>query len=286
MNIIKRKVDKFTMHLCPSDGGISSALINAGGREAVFMHLIKENIHDGDICLDLGANIGYATLFMADKCGPSGKVYAVEPDPHNLNLLKLNIEENNFHEICQVGQCLISDTDGEQDFWLANAPNLNSVKRTHNSIKKILVNSLSLPSYLKDKDCPNFIKMDVEGHEAPILSGALDYFCDHHVNIKILIEVHPQFYDSDNDFEKVLADYFNNGFNTKHVVSTPVPQPRLFKESGYFPSSSFHTDGFHRGLYNGIRNEDTLRFACRKNTEGASQKIVRSIMIEKAPVSL
>jgi FkbM family methyltransferase len=281
MIILKRKVDKFTMHLCPSDGGISRVLMNRGKREAGFMHLIRENINTGDICFDLGANIGYATLFMADKCGASGKVYAIEPDPHNLNLLNLTIEENNFQNIVDVEQCMVSNIDKDQDFWIARAPNLNSVHKTKHSIRKIVVKSHRLDSFLENKECPNFIKMDVEGHEVQILDAAVDYFSKQDKNIKILMEVHPQYYSEENSLEKVFEKYFASGFNCKHIISTPNPQPKLFKDSGYEPIMSFKTDGFHRGLYENIKNEDAIKFTCRLNREGSSKKIARSIMIEK-----
>ena len=281
MNVIKRPIDKFTMILCPEDNGISTALMTQGYREAVFMHLIKENIKQGDTCLDLGANIGYATLFMADNCGPSGKVYAVEPDPHNIILLRENISENNFDERCEIEQCLISNTNGSQDFWIADAPNLNSVSKTKRSVKSISVPSYDLPNFLQDKECPNFIKMDVEGHEVQILDAGLEYFTKQETSIKILLEVHPQFYNEENNFAKTLEKYFENGFSTKYVTSTPVAQPLKFKEANYEPITSFNTDGAVRGLYDCVSNEKLIEFSCYENKEGASKKIVRSFMIEK-----
>lgn len=281
MKIEKHPIDKFLMHLCPKDGGISQALIRAGAREKVFMRLIRENIKEGDTCLDLGANIGYATLFMADRCGESGKIYAVEPDPHNTNLLKLNIEENNYTDRCEITQCLISDTNEEQDFWIASAPNLNSVQKTSRSTKKITVPSYTLSSFMKDKRPLNFIKMDVEGHEVNILDAGLDYFADQSAPINILLEVHPQFYSSDNSLEDVFKKYFAAGFSVKYVVSTPIPQPKPFKEASYTPIDSVKTDGFVRGLYNNISNDDALRFACHENHYHGSKKIVRSLMISR-----
>ena len=38
--------------------------------------------------MDLGANIGYITLLMAELVGPNGRIYAIEPDPSNFELLK------------------------------------------------------------------------------------------------------------------------------------------------------------------------------------------------------
>ena len=52
-----KKVEKFTMKLDINDGGISSVLHRVGIREKLFMGLLKRSIKDGDVCIDLGANI-------------------------------------------------------------------------------------------------------------------------------------------------------------------------------------------------------------------------------------
>ncbi len=173
MGYARKKVDKFDMHLDLTDGGISSVLYHQGGREKVFMSILKSTVKEGDVCFDLGANIGYPTMFMADKVGKDGVVYCAEPDPHNIELLELNIKENNFKDRCEVNQCAVTKEDGEIDFWLASAPNLNSVQKTKNSKEKITVPSYNFSTYFKDRKYPNFIKMDVEGAEVDILDGAV-----------------------------------------------------------------------------------------------------------------
>ena len=50
--------------------------------------LIKKEIEQGNIVLDIGANIGYYTLIVAKLVGKNGKVFAFEPDPTNFALLK------------------------------------------------------------------------------------------------------------------------------------------------------------------------------------------------------
>ena len=66
--IVEKKIDKFNMKLDLSDNGISSALYHSGAREKAFMSLLQKTVKEGDICVDLGANIGYTALFMLDKC--------------------------------------------------------------------------------------------------------------------------------------------------------------------------------------------------------------------------
>jgi FkbM family methyltransferase len=278
---VKKRIDGFMMHLDLDDGGISTPLYFSGGRELAFMAILKETVSEGMVCLDIGANIGHTTLYMLRNVGDSGFVYAIEPDPHNLELLESNVQENLFQSRCEIAQIVISDKNEEIDFWLADRPNLNSVRRTGHSKKQIKVPAYALGTFLQDRKCPDFIKMDVEGHEVKILEGGLRYFTINPCNVHILLEVHPQFYDRDNDLSAILNKYFSIGFFPKYVVSTPISQPRLFKEAAYVPSRIVHTDGRERGIYENVRQEDLIRFACRENIEGEARKIVRSFLLTR-----
>jgi len=283
MSLVTKQVDDHEMILDIHDGGISNVLYRVGHRERVFMSILRNEVNKDMTVIDLGANIGYTTLIMCKNVG-DGRVYAIEPDPHNIDILTKNIEHNNYKDVCKITQAAIDKEDGNLEFWIASAPNLNSVQKTKNSIRKIDVPAMSLPSFIEkemDGAYPNFIKMDIEGHEVSVFEGALDYFTDNPRSTKILMEVHPQFYNEENNFENILTEYMKIGFNCKYVVSTPVSQPRLFAERGYKPKHEISTDGFVRGFYDTVSNEDLVEFACKQHEEGSSKKIVRSFMIER-----
>ena len=269
------------MNLNLVDNGISAALYTHGAREKAFMSILNRTVQKGDVCIDLGANIGYTTLFMLRNVGSEGYVYAIEPDQHNIDMLRSNIVLNGFSNRCDIDKCVISDSVKETDFWIAKHPNLNSVKKTKHSIRKETIQAYSLTSYMEGKEYPNFIKMDVEGHEVKIFEGGLDYFTKNPGKTSFLVEVHPHFYDEENNFEAILEEYFKIGFNCDYVVSTPIPRPQLFKDNHYYPSEEILTDGFKRGVYKKIKNKHLLEFACRENIEGRSKKIVRSFMLTR-----
>ncbi len=90
-NLVKKKIDDFQMHLNLEDGGISAALYTNGEREKAFMGILKDTVRPGMVCVDLGGNIGYTTLPMLKNVGEEGLVYAIEPDPQNIDMLRLNI---------------------------------------------------------------------------------------------------------------------------------------------------------------------------------------------------
>ena len=286
MTLVKKEINGMMMHLNLSDGGISAPLYSNGIREAAFMAIMDDTVTEGMTCIDLGANIGYATLLMLRNVGKNGFVYAIEPDPNNLDLLESNIKENNFQDKCELIKCAMSNYDGELSFWQSSRPNCSSVLKTKTSINEIKRPCYTLNTFLQNRKYPNFIKMDIEGHETQVFEGGLDYFSKNNKGVtNILLEVHPQFYSKDNDFAKILKEYFKIGFKPKYVISTPVPQPRLFKEKNYTPFQEIPTDGVVRGIYNNIKEEDLIEFACKENIEDSgrkvSKKIVRSFMITR-----
>ena len=136
---VERIINGMNMHLDLEDGGISEALYYRGEREKVFMSIMNHVVNEDMVCFDLGSNIGYTTLLMCRNVGRNGKVYGIEPDEHNLELLKKNISANDF-ENCEITHCAMSNFDGEIDFWMAESgPNLSSVQKTKHSTKKISV---------------------------------------------------------------------------------------------------------------------------------------------------
>jgi predicted methyltransferase len=48
----------------------------------------RERLRPGDVVIDIGANVGDYTAFVATLVGPSGHVYAVEPAPANISTLR------------------------------------------------------------------------------------------------------------------------------------------------------------------------------------------------------
>ena len=50
-------------------------------------NLLKSIVKEGMVVVDVGSNIGYHTLYMANLVGAAGKVYAFEPDQNNFRLL-------------------------------------------------------------------------------------------------------------------------------------------------------------------------------------------------------
>ncbi|MDH3224245.1 MAG: FkbM family methyltransferase [Gemmatimonadota bacterium] len=54
--------------------------------------LVKGLVGRGDVCLDVGANVGFYACHLGRLVGSTGKVFAFEPEPRNAVRLETNSE--------------------------------------------------------------------------------------------------------------------------------------------------------------------------------------------------
>jgi FkbM family methyltransferase len=74
------------------DEAIASAIPAFGIWQEGLGTEIKSLLRPAMTAVDVGAGVGYSALLMAECVGPSGRVVAVEPDPRNAHVLRLNAE--------------------------------------------------------------------------------------------------------------------------------------------------------------------------------------------------
>jgi FkbM family methyltransferase len=137
--------------------------------------IIREEIHEGDIVIDVGANIGYYTLIFAQLVGKSGKVIAFEPEPKNFEILKKNVEINNYNNVILEPK-IVSEKCGKMKLYVSDSDIVAHRIQKMDTLKNFVeVESVTLDDYLKklnlDKKV-NFIKIDVEGAEPNVLEGS------------------------------------------------------------------------------------------------------------------
>lgn len=116
--------------------------------------------------------LGYYALLESRLVGEEGKVYAIEPVPENIKLLKRNIEINQYSNI-DIFQLAVGDNNGSGFIYLFNGSNLHSMNKNNSFESKhsIPVKIITLDKFLEDKPYPNIIRMDTEGYEEEIIKG-------------------------------------------------------------------------------------------------------------------
>jgi FkbM family methyltransferase len=284
------KFDGFKMHLLNNDPGISASLLKPGGykkREPAFMTILKREIKPGSVAMDIGANLGFVTLYMCRGVGDKGLIYAVEPSSSNYEILNLNIKLNGFGSIASAENLAVSDINGDVEFFMSDYSNLGSLRRfDKTNAGSATVKCVNLDSYLKDKEMPEFYKMDIEGAEVNVLNGMSSVLRNSVPGTKILMEVHPQFYKG-NEMALALESVLDVNFYFKYVISAAIPCPKLFANKGYKPVEIYKSGAWARGVFVDISADDAILFAAYPHEEyvkargKSTPKIVRSIMLEK-----
>lgn len=146
-----------------------------------------------DIYIDLGANIGWETMFASKM---AGQCVAVEPDRDNAELLKKNLLANNMDNVI-VAECAVSNTQGKAQLFSSNDNfgnhilNPMYISEEHSSHYEVPAETLdSLFEQLQlDQSKIKLIKMDIQGSEAYALQGGSKFFAQHHP--KIIFEYSP-----------------------------------------------------------------------------------------------
>ena len=148
-------------------------------KEGDFFLFLDEIKGDGDV-LDVGANIGIMTYHLSKKF-PKKLIYAIEPMPNNLNVLKKIIKHYHLNNV-KVLPYALGETSGDIEMVL---PVNGKVKMqglahvVHDSInewnegEKIKVECKTLDE-LFDKSSICAIKMDIENFEYFALKGGIN----------------------------------------------------------------------------------------------------------------
>ncbi len=134
--------------------------------------LIHQRLRPGFCFVDVGANIGGYSLFVAAAAGPGAKILAIEPQPEIFGRLTFNIGLNPFGTV-KAMDCAVADQDGEVTLFIDSANHGESSLKiiTAGSTSSVRVPARRLLSILRDEGFERLdaIKLDVEGAEDLIL---------------------------------------------------------------------------------------------------------------------
>ena len=148
-------------------------------RERLVEKLIKSLLKEGDIFVDVGANIGYYSLLASRYVGERGLVLAFEPVPETYEVLLMNLKLNNVKNVKAYRlaiwskQAKIRMIIPKGWFGLASIYSTKqSLYRGMKSMNSITVHSLPLDNILKHYRRIKLVKIDAEGSEYHILKGS------------------------------------------------------------------------------------------------------------------
>lgn len=141
-----------------------------GHYEQQKQELVRRIIKHGMNVLDVGANAGFYTLMFSRLVGKSGHVWAFEPLAENANNLLSHIRLNDVINATVV-QAAVSDKAGLVGFDVASSNSMGAIsdKRGDYMVPTVTLDDLIGIGLVP---VPDLIKLDVEGAESLVLSGA------------------------------------------------------------------------------------------------------------------
>ena len=140
-----------------------------GTYEAEQVASFADSINEGDVVFDIGAHWGYFTLLASECSGPTGRVFAFEPLPHNLVRLRRHVDVNECDNVTVLGLA-VSDRDGTDRFntqYGSRTGHLSEDGQTE--VRTAALDGLVERGMVPP---PTVMKVDVEGAEMKLLRGA------------------------------------------------------------------------------------------------------------------
>lgn len=175
------KVNNFDGHFrIRTSSDLFSRCITDGGYETDLVDAITPHIDKQRDAIDIGANVGFYSVLMANLISDSCRVLAIEPSNYMLKLLKDNIELNScgdkviIYEGCagnSEGEVTLNTIEGNEEY-----SSLGKVVHPSALDKKVISQQSKCTTLdtLVEKHSlrPGFIKIDVEGFEHMVIEGA------------------------------------------------------------------------------------------------------------------
>lgn len=187
--------------------------------------LILEYLDKVDQFVDVGANLGYYSCLALNKGKP---VVAFEPQQQNLHCLFQNILANGWEGNAEVFPLALSEKPGLLTLYGASGPSASLIQNWagYSSRYKQIVPVSTLDNILDGRfmDKRLFIKIDVEGAEFQVLSGAKKML-ERSLKPAWLIEICLQEFHPDGmnpDFRKIFQLFWDNGYQAYTATKTPV----------------------------------------------------------------
>jgi len=205
------------------DRGISRELAVFGVREKFVTKYVQKTVGKNFNCIDIGANLGYYTLLEARRAR-EGTIYAFEPDRGNFLVLQSNVLMNNAVNVVLSDRAVARER-GAKDFYLYPKRNWSSFNDRigYRYFDRVRVEAVSLDCIYKNINRPlNLVRMDVEGYEAQIISGAKKLLRESE-KLTLIIEIHPHL-SPKKDLQTMLATLQKSGFFIEAIMLEPLPR--------------------------------------------------------------
>ncbi len=141
----------------------------------------------GDTVWDVGAHAGATAFFFSQMVGPTGRVFAFEPDESNYAYLLKNLERHGVSNVYPVKKALARST-GQAAFHMDGtmSAGIHEYLVYSGSGRCVNVETITIADACSELGgVPNFIKMDIEGAEVAAIEGSAAFLSQHSIHFAI-----------------------------------------------------------------------------------------------------
>jgi FkbM family methyltransferase len=176
-----------------ADGRLPPIDMSLDAFEVETTQLFETLLEPGMVVIDVGAHVGYYTLIAAKAVGPTGKVFAFEPDDSNYSLLIKNVEINGYSNVVAVKQAVsnyVGYSTLELSPWHSGIHHIDYSGQQESS--GVQVETTTVDTFLGSQESLeiSLVKIDVEGSEERVLDGMSQLF-ENSGKLNVILEYHP-----------------------------------------------------------------------------------------------
>ena len=168
----------FVLH---RDNDLSELVFLEGAYEPLETLIVANTVHQDDVVLDLGANVGYYTVLLDRLVKPDGQVHSFEPGEGTFTKLEATKKLLKLDRSVLYAKA-VANSAGHVDFWSSTSGSdaqQKTVKNvaTERHVRYNRVEATTLDTFMSELNAKGvrniaFVKCDIEGAEPSVLKGA------------------------------------------------------------------------------------------------------------------
>ncbi|MBX3025571.1 FkbM family methyltransferase [bacterium] len=172
------------------DGWVTAQAWRLGLRDGPAQRFIGREMPVGGVAIDVGAYLGWYTVALARRAGPSGRVIALEPEAGNFDLLTRAVGGGRFPQI-DARQVAAAEYSGWTSLYLAPGDRGDHrIVPAAEERRMRTVRAVSVDDVANDLPRLDVLKVSAQGAEVSVLRGARRAL-ERHPALRILCAVAP-----------------------------------------------------------------------------------------------
>jgi len=172
------------------DDVLLTALLDTGVLEPGTTTVMTQLIREGDLVVDVGANIGLLTLPAAQRVGTTGSVLAFEPLPRLADVLRRSMYLNGVSDRVSVVAAACGDQSGIATMHAAKILGHSSLLPLEGEVRTLEVPLCTLDESVPEHTRVSLVKIDAEGYELPVWRG-MHRIIGENPDVAVIVEFGP-----------------------------------------------------------------------------------------------